>query len=143
VIWRDEGQALVETAFVGVLLIFVVMGAAEIGSMVHQAIEVADAAKAGAQYGTQNTTTVADATGIATAASGDAPDLTGLTTTSSYSCICSNGSASTCLATDCSTSHMEYILTVKTQSSFTPFLPVTGFGSNYTLHGQVVQKVIQ
>jgi Flp pilus assembly protein TadG len=139
----DRGQALVELSVAVTLLVLLLLGAVEFGSMAYQAIELSDAAMAGAQYGTQNTTTVADTNGISTAASNDAPNLTGLQTTSSYGCICSNGNASTCATTDCSGSHIEYILTVKTQASFTPTLHVPGFSSAYTLKGQAIQKVMQ
>jgi Flp pilus assembly protein TadG len=140
---EERGQALVETAASAVMLLLLLAGAAEFGSTMYAAIEVQDAAKAGAQYGTQNTTTVADTTGIATAAANNAVHLAAVHPTSSYSCICSDGSASTCKSTDCSSSHMEYILTVKTQSTFTPIFCLPGLPSTFILHGQAVQKVLQ
>jgi Flp pilus assembly protein TadG len=140
---NTKGQALVEVALTAPLLILLLLGAAELGQVAFAAIEVANAASAGVQYGAQTTITASDTTGIATAASDDASNLTGLTSTSSFTCICSNGSASTCLPTDCSTSNIEEILTVKTQASVTPLIHLPGLPRPFTVRGQAVQKVIQ
>jgi Flp pilus assembly protein TadG len=140
---NTKGQALVEVALTAPLLILLLLGAAELGQVAFAAIEVANAASAGVQYGAQTTITASDKTGIQTAASDDASNLTGLTATSSFTCICSNGSTSTCLPTDCSTSNIEEILTVKTQASVTPLIHLPGLPRPFTLRGQAVQKVIQ
>jgi Flp pilus assembly protein TadG len=125
------------------LLIPILLGAVEYARMAYASIEVSNAAMAGVQYGAQDPTTAADTTGIQTAASNDAPDVTLGTTTTSTSCICSDGSASTCLSTDCSTSAIEKILTVKTQATFTPLIHMPGIPRTFTLHGQAVQKVLE
>ena len=78
----ESGQSLVEAALSISLLIAVVVGAAEIARVGYAAIEVGNAARAGAQYGAQSGYTAADTTGIATAASRDAGNLTTLTTSS-------------------------------------------------------------
>ena len=137
------GQALIELALTVPLLLLLLLGGAELGKVVYVAIEVSNAASAGVQYGAQNTITASDTSGIATAASDDATDLTGLSTTSSFSCICSDGSASTCLRTDCSTSNIEEILTVQTQATFSPLISIPALPAQFTLHGRAVQKVIQ
>src|SRR5579871_1490431 len=112
---HEGGQALVETALVFPILITLLIGTAELARVVYAAIEVSNAARAGAQYGAQSGFTASDTTGIATAAASDAANLTGLTTTSSYSCVCSDGTASTCQPTDCTNSRIEQTLTVNTQ----------------------------
>jgi Flp pilus assembly protein TadG len=137
------GQALVELALSMPLLIGLLVGAVEFARMAFASIEVQDAAMAGVQYGAQDTTTAADTTGIQTAASNDAPDVTLGTPTVSISCICADGSASTCLSTDCSTSAIEKIVTVQTQASFTPLIHKLGVPGTFTLHGQAVQKVLE
>lgn len=139
----EGGQALVELALSMPLLITLLIGAVEFARMAFASIEVSNAALAGVQYGAQDTTTAADTTGIQTAASNDAPDVTLGTTTTSTSCICSDGSASACLSTDCSTSAIEKIVTVKTQATFTPLIHVPGLPGTFTLHGQAVQKVLE
>ncbi|MGA8727847.1 MAG: TadE/TadG family type IV pilus assembly protein [Terracidiphilus sp.] len=140
---NDKGQALIELALSMPILILLFAGAAEFGSVVYASIELSNAAMAGVQYGAQDPTTAGDTTGIQTAASNDAQNITLGPTTVSKSCICSNGSASTCLATDCSTSNIETILTVQTQAVFDPGIHLPGFATTYTLYGKAVQKVLQ
>ena len=139
----ESGSALVETAAVLPLLITLLLGAAELARVAYAAIEVANAARAGAQYGAQSGFTASDTTGISTAASADAANLTGLTTTSSYTCACSDGSASTCQPTDCANSQIEQTLTVNTQASVDPLVHLPGLPTQYTLKGQAVQKCVQ
>lgn len=140
----DTGQALVELALMMVVLVPLLVGAAELGRVAYAAIEVSNAAKAAVQYGAQNHATAADTAGMLTAAQNDAFNLTGLTLTATTACICSNGTASTCLNTDCSTSQIEPILTVKTQATFNPLFQVPGLSlKTFTLHGSATQKVLQ
>ncbi len=138
----ERGQALIETAIVAPVLVTLLIGAADLARVARSSIAVANAAKAGAQYGAQNGFTAQDATGIATAASNEASNLT-VTTTSSYSCVCSDGTASTCLNTDCTTSHMEETLTVKTQASVTPLIHLPLLPSTWNVQGQAVQRCLQ
>jgi Flp pilus assembly protein TadG len=139
----QAGQSLVETALVFPMMIAILVGAAELARVAYAAIEVANAARAGAQYGTQNGAAASDTTGIATAASSDAANLTTLTTTSSFTCVCSDGSASTCANTDCANSHIEQTLTVNTQATIDPVFHIPGLPKKYTLKGQAIQKCVQ
>ncbi len=138
----ERGQALVELALSVPLLGLLVFGSVEMGRVIYASIEVSDAAMAGVQYGTRNSTTAADAGGIQNAAAADAPNLT-LVTTSSISCICSNGAASTCLSTDCPGANIETILTVQTQTTVDPLVHLPGLPTSLTLDGQAIQKVLQ
>jgi len=140
---HEAGQALVETALLIPLLTTLLIGTAEMARVAYAAIEVANAAHAGAQYGTQNGYTASDTTGISNAATIDAANLTGLTTTSSYACICSDGSASTCQPTDCANSHIEQTLTVNTQATIDPIIHLPGLPTTYTVKGQAIQKCAQ
>jgi Flp pilus assembly protein TadG len=139
----EAGQALVETALVLPLLVTILLGGAEVAQVAYAAIEVANAARAGAEYGAQSGGTASDTAGIATAAANDAADITTLTTTSSYSCVCSNGSTSTCANTDCANSHIEEILTVNTQATVNPLFHIPGLPTTYTLKGKAIQKCLQ
>lgn len=139
----ESGSALVETAAVLPLLITILIGGAELARVAYAAIEVSNAARAGAQYGAQNGFTASDSTGIANAAAADAANLPGLATTSSYTCICSDGTSSTCQPTDCTNSKIEQTLTVNTQASFDPVVHLPGLPTKYTLKGQAVQKCAQ
>ena len=139
----EGGQSLVELLLCMPLLLALMIGAVEFARMAFASIEVSNAAMAAVQYGAQGPDNAADTTGIQTAASSDAPDVTLGTTTASISCICSDGSASTCLSTDCSTSAIEQILTVNTQATFTSLFRVPGIPNTFTLRGRAVQKVLQ
>ena len=139
----QAGQSLVEAALSISLLMGVVVGAAEMARVAYAAIEVANAAHAGAQYGAQSGYTASDTTGIATAASREAANLTTLTTTSSYSCACSDGSASTCANTDCASSHLEQTLTVNTQATINPVIHLPGLPTTYTVKGKAIQRCLQ
>lgn len=139
----SSGQALLEAALTLLVLCILLVGAVEFGKVAYASIEVTRAAKAGVQYGDASTTTAADATGIANAAANEAPDLSGLTTTSAVSCACANGGPSTCLNTDCSGSAIVETLTVHTSVSYDPGIHLPGLPSTYTLHGLAVQPVLQ
>jgi Flp pilus assembly protein TadG len=138
-----RGNALVETSMLLPLLATLLIAAYEIAAAAYTSTEVSNAALAGVQYGAQSAATAGDTTGIQTAASNDAPNITLGTTAVSHSCICANGSASTCQPTDCSGSAIITILTVKTQATFTPVLRMPGIPMSFTMHGQAVQKVMQ
>jgi Flp pilus assembly protein TadG len=140
---ETAAQSLIETALVVSLFALLLVGTAELGRVAYAAIEVSNAARAGAAYGAQNGSTAADSTGIATAAANDAANLSGVITTSSYSCICSNGTSSTCTPGDCSTSHIEETVTVNSQVSFDPLIHLPGLPTTYTLKGKAVQKCLQ
>jgi len=140
---QSSGQALVEAALTLTVLCLLLLGAVEFGKVAYASIEVTRAAKAGVQYGDASTTTATDATGIANAAAQEAADLPNLTTTSSVSCVCANGAASTCSNTDCSGSAILEVLTVHTTATFDPGIHLPGLPSTYTLHGLAVQQVLQ
>lgn len=91
----EFGQSLVEAAVVAPIFFLLLMGAAELARVAYVAIEVSNAARSGAQYGAQGSATYGDSTGIATAATGDAHDVSGLTTTSTIGYMCSDGTTVT------------------------------------------------
>lgn len=138
----ERGQSLVETALVFPILITMLVGAVEMARVVRASIAVANAAKAGAQYGAENGFTAQDTTGIALAASDEAPTFT-VNTTSSSSCKCSDGTASTCQNTDCANAHIEQSITVNTSATITPTIRLPGLPSTFTVKGVAVQRVVQ
>ena len=60
---EETGQALVELALVVPLFTVILFGAVEYGRLAYDAIEVTNAARAGAAYGAQNHVTAADTCG--------------------------------------------------------------------------------
>jgi Flp pilus assembly protein TadG len=85
---ENSGQAFVELALVLPIFILLLVGAAEIGRLAYASIEVSNAARAGVAYAAQNHTTAQDSANIQLAATRDAPNITTLTATPSYSCSC-------------------------------------------------------
>lgn len=138
----EKAQSLIELAISVPVFALLLFGAIETGKVIYASIEVSDAAMAGVQYGTRTPTAAADSGGIQNAAAGDASNLP-LVTTSSLSCICSDGTASACLPTDCSSSNIETILTVQTQSTIDPMIHIPGLPNTFTLQGKAIQKVLQ
>ncbi len=142
-IGKANGDALVEMAIVLPLLTLILLGAFDMGMAAYTSIEVSNAALAGVQYGAQNATAAGDVTGIQNAAAADASNITLGPTSASHTCICADGSASTCQPTDCSGSAIVTILTVQTQATFTPFFHLPSIPTSFTIQGQAIQKVMQ
>lgn len=138
----ERGQSIVETALVFPLLVTMIVGTVEMTRVVNASIGVANAAKAGAQYACKNGYTAQDTTGIATAASNEVPNLT-VTTTSSFGCSCSDGTASTCLNSDCPNSHIEQTVTVDTSSTLSATIQLPGLPKTFTVKGESIQRVEQ
>lgn len=139
----EAGSALVEFALTMPVLAALIVGASELGWLTYVSVEVANAARAGASYGCQTSTTAGDTGGIQNTAAADAPDISLGTTSATTSCICSNGNSSNCGTTSCPGSQIETILTVQTQATVAPPFRVPGLPTSYTLHGNAVQKVLQ
>jgi Flp pilus assembly protein TadG len=147
---NSAGQSLVEVALTAPILILMFLGAAEFARIAFVAIEVANAARAGVAYGSQNVSTATDSPGIQTAAMLDAGDMAGsVTATSTATGVCSSGAActganSSCLNTDCATpgDHIETVLTVDTAATFDPLIHVPGTPRTFTVHGRAVQKCL-
>ncbi len=140
---EERAQALVELGLTLPVLAVLLLGAVEFARAAYTGIEVSNAAKAAAQYGAQNSTTAADTTGMQTAATNEAPDISLGTTTVSTSYICSDGSSTTGTPPTCSSATVETILTVNTQATFTPLIHIPGLGGAFTLHGQAIEKCLQ
>lgn len=148
---NDEGQALVETAISLPLLLLLLLASVELARVNFTAIELTNAARAGAQYGATGPTYENDSTGIQTAAQNEANDTYKLnngafTVTSSVTSICSNGNATTGSPPACVGSGVtvENILTVNTSATFDPlfYAPVFGSSHTFTITGTAVQKVL-
>jgi Flp pilus assembly protein TadG len=135
----QRGASLVELAFMMPLLSLLVVGVVDMGRAFYLSMEVSDAARAGAMYGYETSSTMQDTSGIQTAASNDAPDVTGLTTTSSYGCMCSNGTnqSTNCSSPPTCTSgsrQVNYVI-VNTSATYTTLFPWPKVPSSFALTG--------
>lgn len=147
---REDGQALIELYFSLALMVILLIGAVEFGKLAYMAIEISDAAKAAAQYGSQSLVTGADTTGIQLVAQRNAPEVnafcSNFTITPSTTCACvtggTAGSTVACSST-CTLGYLGHFLTVYTTASCNPgvHLPGTPRGG-ITLRGRAIQEIL-
>ena len=139
----SRAQASVELALSLPLLLMMFLVVIESGRAFYIAICLANAARAGVQYGSQNLTTAGDTAGMQSAATSNAPNLSGMTATATHFCKCSDGSASTCLSTDCAASHRLVYTQVNTSASYAPLISFMGILPSMTVPGKAVMRVDQ
>lgn len=161
--FRDNsGSALAEVALASPLFILMIMGSFELGRVAHFAIEVQNAARAGAAYGSEAGNAAATAA-ITQAAQNDAQDLAGLSATPGTGCVCetlTTGSSPTYSPssgtvacndpsiTSCKggSSTVTYqtvsYVTVSTQATINPVFNVKALPGSYTLHGYSQMRVL-
>lgn len=148
----DDGQALVELAVSVTLFFTLILGAVEFGRFAYLAIEIANATKAAAQYGAQNSVTAADVTGMKLVAAKDAPDVANACTNFTVSiatpasCSCVSGGASSaanCDGTTACTGYLVQNLTITSSAQCKPIAFPAGFSGSLTLSGKAVQEVLR
>jgi hypothetical protein len=127
----------------GVLLV----GASEFATLEYDKIEVANAARAGVAYGSQNTATAADLTGMQSAATNDGSNVVGIHATASEFWSCSNApstqySTAAAAATACAAQyHVLNYVQVTTTVTVAPSVAIPGLPASYTLNGGAVMRV--
>ncbi len=134
------GQSLVELALVLPLLLLLLVGVLEIGRFAYYDILVSNAARAGAQYGSQSLTAAADSAGIQAAAWGDG--LTTLVVTSTQLCGCSAGSLGGCPTGNVCANPLVYVQ-VTTTGTFSSLFNYPGLPPSMTLTSTVTMRVSQ
>ncbi|HTS10964.1 MAG TPA: TadE/TadG family type IV pilus assembly protein [Candidatus Limnocylindrales bacterium] len=148
----ERGGSLVEVAMLLPILTLLLLGTIDLGRLAYMSIEVSNAARAGVQYGQQNSSTWADVQGMQTAAANDAPDLVGagngnLTITATYWCQCADGSAVTAScspnAPSCTGTHLVNYVKVVSTATYKPWFSCAGIPSTTTLNGQAVMRAGQ
>ena len=128
----EDGSSLLELALLTPLLLLLFAGSVDLGQACFVAIEVSEAASAGAEYGTLNPT---DTNGMQTAAALSAANLTGLHASALWGCECSDGtSASAACGTNptCNATRVKYVA-VNTSFNFVPVFGLPGLPSNLLL----------
>ena len=143
----DTGQGLIELALTLPLLMLILLGAAEFARFAWAAIETANAARAGVQYGAQNQIFASDNAGMQTAALNDGVNLSGLTATPSHSCACASAPSTSVVCTGASGSCgagliLEYVQ-VNTTSTIKPLFHWPGLPTTFTANGSAVMEVEQ
>lgn len=139
----NRGQALIETALVVPFLALILVGGVELARIEYASIEVANAAKAFVQYGSQGLGTFGDWNGMETAARDDSANITITNFNYWYTYACSDGSV-VAAASDCSSSTTTYyVINVDITASFDTLLHFPSLPSTITLHGHATQTVLE
>ncbi len=151
---EDLGQAFVELALVLPVFTLMLVGIAEFGRLAYASIEVNNAARAGVAYASQTHTTASDTTNIQLAATQDAPNITSLAATTSFSCTCESTTGSMTAPGSCagistapgscpSPSRIVLFVQVNTSAPVSTVFHFPGFPGSVTLRGQAIMRVQQ
>lgn len=152
--FSERGTSILEASLLSFfVLIPLLLGAIDFGRGYYVSIEVANAARAGVQYGAQNQVTLQDTTNIVKAAEHEAPDIS--TTCGSgknacwvsgyplaqWGCECSNqtsASGGTLNSSSCScpSGHAVNFVWVQTKATYTPMFNFLGIFPAVTLNSE-------
>lgn len=134
-----RGQSMVELAvalpFLAILLVVV----ADFARVFYMSITVADAARAGVQYGSQSYLTAIDYTAIQDAALNDAQNISGVTATASDFCQCSGVTVSCAATSPCA--QPDVFVQVEAQATFHTLLNYPGVPSSIPVSSTAVMQV--
>lgn len=150
----ERGQALLEFAFLLPVLCVLSIGIVDVGRAVSATIAVNNAAAAGVEYGSQNSTTANDLAGMVTAATNDTLHNNipaGMTAAASNGCVCDIGTGTSCspmpaqgtcsdIVATCSGQVVQCVQ-VTTQLSFGPLFNYPGLPGSYSANGNAVMRV--
>jgi Flp pilus assembly protein TadG len=132
----------VEVAVALPVLVLVLIGTIDFGRVFHVAIQLNNAARAGAQYGAQNVGTSVDTATMETIAMNAAgPGVSDITAMASRTCLCwsddgassSAPSPNTCTGTCVSPYHMVVTVTVVASRPFTMVASLPGIPRTQTI----------
>jgi len=139
----QRGSAMAELAVVLPLLLVTTVGLTDFGRAAFEAIEVENAAHAGAFYGARSKGLAADTTGIKTAAladMGDEVDTTKVTVESERYCQCDDGSSVSCDDT-CGGVLPRMYVRVRVERPFQTMLAYPGIPKTIDLDREVQLRV--
>jgi hypothetical protein len=147
---REDGTAILETAFLASFLILLLLGAVDFGRAYYVAIEVSSAAHEAALYGSQNFT---DTAGMETVAASNASDVSTLVATATYGCECYDGSSSSALCavppascpipsgSSTSIGNIVYYVQVNTTATYNALFNYPGIPGSLSFRGQARMRV--
>lgn len=136
-----RGQSVAELAVLTPVLIVLLLVAADVGRVFYYGIAVYNAARAGAQYGSQSVITAADSAGMQAAAKTDASNVSGLSVTASQ-CTCESSTTVTaCPSSYCTDSQSATYVLVTTQMTFHTVVPYPGLPSSLPVSSEAIMQV--
>jgi Flp pilus assembly protein TadG len=118
---RHKGIATVEFALIAPLLMLVLAATLDFAMLLRTAACVADAARTGAQYGSQSTLKSLDTAGMQAAALNASPGIAGMTTSVVRSCQCWCGGSVGCGGTCPGNPMMVYVKVTSRATAHTIF----------------------
>jgi Flp pilus assembly protein TadG len=156
----EAGAAFVELAIAVPVLIVLLAGVGDFARLFYWGIELSDAARAAAQYGSASLSNSADTAGMKSMGAAAAADisLTSSDISMSLSCVCSDGTGSTfsatspsanncavAAATACPTSgtHRILMVTATATKTFSSIMRVPPLPSSLTLTRTATERVSQ
>jgi len=152
----ESGSAMIEIALIFSFLgLPMILGTAEIATVIYDSIEIDNASHAGAAYGGQSITYASSSSGITAAAQAEAVDFgTNLTVTPTTYYVCANAptgtqytgsSAQTNATAACTggTNHAVEFLQVVTSASVKPAFHLPGLATTFPIASTSVMEVVQ
>jgi Flp pilus assembly protein TadG len=139
---EQRGQAMIELVLALPILLLLTLGIIEFGRVAYYSLEVSEAARAGAQYGTQSLADAMNTGNITQAAQNNAQDIATLTVNPQPpTCVCpgSGSTAGACPAAGC-TYPLVY-LTVNTSYTLTTLFQYPGIPTSFNLTGSSTMPV--
>lgn len=141
--WSFEiGQSAAEFAIIVPVLLLLLVAIADFGRVFFVSVAVNNAARAGAQYGSQSVITAADSIGMKAAAVKDALNVSNWNTPTASQCTCEVSAVVThCAASYCTNAPSATYVEVDTSATFHTLLTYPGIPSSTTLSGKAVMQV--
>jgi Flp pilus assembly protein TadG len=139
-----RGQSYVELAFALPVLALVLVVAADFGRLFYTYLEVINAARAAAQYGSNSVVAAANSAGMIAAARQDGVNVTNLTVTASQ-CTCATTTASipACSSNYCTNDPQGNYVVINAKILFNTIVKYPGVPATVTLKSQAVMQVQQ
>ena len=130
------------------VLILLLLAAIDFGRLFYVWIAVNNAARAGAQYGSQSVTDAADSTGMLLAVTTDGSNISNLCATATpctaTQCTCVSGTTVTaCPSSYCTNAPTATFVEVDTQALFQTVANYPGIPSSITVKGKAIMQVAQ
>lgn len=132
---------MVEMAVALPVLVLLLLVATDFGRLYYTNIEVADAARAGAQYGSQSLISAANSAGMAAVAKIDASNLSNLTAVASQCTCMVSSTVPMCPADYCASNPGATFVEVDTSTTFSTIFSYPGIPSKITLAGKAIMMV--
>jgi Flp pilus assembly protein TadG len=140
---RERGAQLIEMAILTPFLLLVLLGATDFARVSYHAITLANAARAGAQFGTFSSAHALNTAGIQAAAELEAANIGAIVATSSLACRCP-GSATvvSCTVGSCTGDAVkELYISVTASRTFTTLVSWPGVPSALDLSRTATMRV--